>query len=49
LTARRPAPDGLEEYRTEGKTTIPLHLRLLNEEAFRSGEYQTVYLTELLA
>jgi acetyl-CoA carboxylase biotin carboxylase subunit len=39
----------LREYRLEGiKTTIPLHLRLLNDEAFRSGEYHTGYLEELL-
>ena len=40
----------LEEYRLEGiKTTIPLHLRLLDDEAFRSGEYHTGYLESLLA
>ena len=39
----------LKEYRLEGiKTTIPLHLRLLEDEAFRSGEYHTGYLEELL-
>jgi acetyl-CoA carboxylase, biotin carboxylase subunit len=39
----------LREYRLEGiKTTIPLHLRLLDDEAFRSGEYHTGYLEELL-
>jgi acetyl-CoA carboxylase, biotin carboxylase subunit len=39
----------LEEYRLEGiKTTIPLHLRLLDDEAFRSGEYHTGYLERLL-
>jgi acetyl-CoA carboxylase biotin carboxylase subunit len=39
----------LHEYRLEGiKTTIPLHLRLLKGEAFRSGEYHTGYLEELL-
>jgi acetyl-CoA carboxylase biotin carboxylase subunit len=39
----------LREYRLEGiKTTIPLHLRLLEGEAFRSGEYHTGYLEELL-
>jgi acetyl-CoA carboxylase biotin carboxylase subunit len=39
----------LREYRLEGiKTTIPLHIRLLNEEAFRSGDYHTGYLEELL-
>ena len=39
----------LREYRLEGiKTTIPLHLRLLDEDAFRSGEYHTGYLEELL-
>jgi acetyl-CoA carboxylase biotin carboxylase subunit len=39
----------LREYRLEGiKTTIPLHLRLLEEAAFRSGEYHTGYLEELL-
>ena len=39
----------LREYRLEGiKTTIPLHLRLLEEDAFRSGDYHTGYLEELL-
>jgi acetyl-CoA carboxylase, biotin carboxylase subunit len=39
----------LREYRLEGiKTTIPLHLRLLDEEAFHSGNYHTGYLEELL-
>ncbi len=39
----------LSEYRLEGiKTTIPLHLRLLEDDAFRSGEYNTDYLEELL-
>ncbi len=45
IRARR----ALREYRLEGiKTTIPLHLRLLEDEAFRSGEYHTGYLEELL-
>ena len=39
----------LREYRVEGiKTTIPLHMRLLEERALRSGEYHTGYLEELL-
>lgn len=39
----------LREYRIEGvKTTIPLHLRLLDDEAFRSGDYHTGYLEEWL-
>ncbi len=39
----------LREYRVEGiKTTIPLHIRLLEERALRSGEYHTGYLEELL-
>jgi acetyl-CoA carboxylase, biotin carboxylase subunit len=39
----------LREYRLEGiKTTIPLHLRLLEDDAFISGEYHTGYLEELL-
>jgi len=39
----------LREYRLEGiKTTIPLHIRLLDEKALRSGEYHTGYLEELL-
>jgi acetyl-CoA carboxylase biotin carboxylase subunit len=39
----------LREYRLEGiKTTIPLHLRLLEDEAFRAGKYHTGYLEELL-
>lgn len=40
----------LREYRLEGiKTTIPLHLRLIEDKAFRSGEYHTGYLEELLS
>jgi acetyl/propionyl-CoA carboxylase alpha subunit len=39
----------LREYRLEGiKTTSPLHLRLLEEDAFRSGAYHMGYLEELL-
>ena len=39
----------LREYRLEGiKTTIPLHLRLLEDEAFLSGDYHTGYLEDLL-
>src|SRR5215207_5809264 len=39
----------LREYRLEGiKTTIPLHIRLLEEKALRSGDYHTGYLEELL-
>ena len=39
----------LAEYRLEGiKTTIPLHLRLLDDEVFVSGGYHTGYLEELL-
>ena len=39
----------LREYRVEGiETTIPLHIRLLEERALRSGEYHTGYLEELL-
>ena len=39
----------LREYRLEGiKTTIPLHLRLLEDDAFRSGDYHTGYLEGLL-
>jgi len=39
----------LEEYRLEGiKTTIPLHLRLIEDEAFISGKYDTGYLERLL-
>ena len=39
----------LREYRLEGiKTTIPLHMRLLEERALRSGEYHTGYLEDLL-
>jgi acetyl-CoA carboxylase, biotin carboxylase subunit len=39
----------LEEYRSEGiQITIPLHFRLLQEEAFLSGEYDTSYLEGLL-
>ncbi len=39
----------LREYRLEGiKTTIPLHLRLLEDKAFLSGDYHTGYLEELL-
>ena len=39
----------LREYRIEGiKTTIPLHLRLLEDEAFLSGHYHTGYLEKML-
>ncbi len=39
----------LREYRLEGiKTTIPLHLRLLDDKAFLSGEYDTGYLERFL-
>lgn len=39
----------LREYRIEGiKTTIPLHLRLLEDEVFLSGHYHTGYLEEKL-
>jgi acetyl-CoA carboxylase, biotin carboxylase subunit len=39
----------LREYRVEGiETTIPLHIRLLEVRALRSGEYHTGYLEELL-
>src|SRR5215212_1800884 len=40
----------LREYRLEGiKTTIPLHTKLLEKDLFRSGEYHTGYLEELLS
>ncbi len=43
------AQRALREYRLEGvKSTIPLHLRLLDEEAFASGKYDTGYLENLL-
>jgi acetyl-CoA carboxylase, biotin carboxylase subunit len=39
----------LLEYRLEGiKTTIPLHLRLLDDKGFVSGDYDTGYLERLL-
>jgi acetyl-CoA carboxylase, biotin carboxylase subunit len=39
----------LSEYRIEGmRTTIPLHLLLLDEPVFASGEYDTGYLEKLL-
>jgi acetyl-CoA carboxylase biotin carboxylase subunit len=39
----------LAEYRLEGiRTTIPLHLKLLDDEAFVSGKYHTAYLESLL-
>ena len=39
----------LGEYRLEGiKTTVPLHLRLVEDKAFLSGEYDTGYLERLL-
>ncbi len=39
----------LGEYHLEGiKTTIPLHLRLIDDEAFLSGDYDTGYLERLL-
>ena len=49
LTREEAIDRTLREYRLEGiKTTIPLHTRLLEEDAFRSGEYHTGYLEELL-
>jgi acetyl-CoA carboxylase, biotin carboxylase subunit len=40
----------LREYRLEGiKTTIPLHMRLIEEDVFRSAEYHTGYLEERLS
>jgi len=40
----------LESFRVEGvKTTIPVHLRVLGEAAFRSGQYDTLWLERLLA
>ncbi len=47
--AMRRARRSLSEYRIGGiKTTIPLHLHLLETDAFRSGRYHTGYLEELL-
>jgi acetyl-CoA carboxylase, biotin carboxylase subunit len=44
------ARKALSEYRVEGiKTTIPLHLELLQDEAFFSGQYHTAHLEHLLA
>jgi acetyl-CoA carboxylase, biotin carboxylase subunit len=40
----------LEEFRIEGlETTIPLHLRLVDDERVVAGEFHTGYLEELLA
>lgn len=37
--------DALEQFRVEGiKTNIPLHLRILRDEAFRAGEIDTHFL-----
>jgi acetyl-CoA carboxylase, biotin carboxylase subunit len=39
----------LEELRIDGiKTTIPLHLRLMEDDNVRSGEFHTQYLEEIL-
>jgi acetyl-CoA carboxylase, biotin carboxylase subunit len=39
----------LDEFRVEGiKTTIPLHLRLLDDPSFRLGEFDTSYLEDAL-
>jgi acetyl-CoA carboxylase biotin carboxylase subunit len=39
----------LEELRVEGiKTTTPLHLRLLEDDNVRAGEFHTEYLEEIL-
>jgi acetyl-CoA carboxylase biotin carboxylase subunit len=39
----------LEELRIEGiKTTTPLHLRLLDDDNIRAGEFHTEYLEEIL-
>ncbi len=44
------ARQALSAYRVEGiKTTIPLHLELLQDEAFLSGQYHTAHLEHLLA
>jgi acetyl-CoA carboxylase, biotin carboxylase subunit len=44
------AREALSEYRVEGiKTTIPLHLELLQDAAFLSGQYHTAHLEHLLA
>src|SRR5215211_1204330 len=38
----------LQKFRIGGiKTTIPFHLRMLDDEAFQAGDYHTEYLTEL--
>jgi acetyl-CoA carboxylase biotin carboxylase subunit len=35
----------LSEYVIEGvKTTIPFHLQLMNDERFRSGDFNTKFL-----
>jgi acetyl-CoA carboxylase, biotin carboxylase subunit len=40
----------LEEFRIEGvKTTIPFHLDLLDDPAFRAGDYHVEYLERRLA
>ena len=41
------AAEALELLRIEGiKTTIPLHLRILEDPAFRTGEYDVNFLVE---
>jgi acetyl-CoA carboxylase biotin carboxylase subunit len=44
------AESALDDFRIEGvATTIPIHLRILAEPAFREGAYDTLWLERLLA
>jgi len=48
--AIRRAERALDNFRIEGvATTIPIHLRILTEPAFREGDYDTLWLERLLA
>jgi acetyl-CoA carboxylase biotin carboxylase subunit len=41
--------EALEKFRIEGiKTTIPVHLKILQDERFRSGRYDTALIGQLL-
>jgi acetyl-CoA carboxylase biotin carboxylase subunit len=41
--------EALSSFRIEGvKTTVPIHKRILSEAAFRTGEYDTLWLERLL-
>jgi acetyl-CoA carboxylase, biotin carboxylase subunit len=47
--ARRGMIEALQRFRIEGvKTTIPIHLRILEDTQFTAGDYDTGFLGRLL-